>query len=251
MIAIVDIGNSAIKICAVRAGGVPAQITTLSHSAAQDVAMQQALEQAAQVIIACSGAEGTAVSVTEILATAGKEVLLLDKSGPVPFNSFYAPGQAGIDRLANVAAAINEIGFPVIIVDAGSAITLEVVSPDAVFLGGAILPGFGLQAAALHSGTAGLPEVTLEAATPTIGPDTTSAIRTGIMNGCLGAVDRLIRQTLDEPGMAGANLIFTGGDGELIYDSLGTAEAVWSPDLTLRGLYLLAVHQYHGRLAAR
>jgi type III pantothenate kinase len=171
MIAIVDIGNSAAKICEVQSGGVPGKVATIALSALDNPFEQQpVLAQATQVIIACSGDETLAARIKDGLTAAGKEALDLDRSGPVPFNSAYAPGQAGIDRLANVAAAINEIGFPAIVVDAGSAVTLEAVSADGVFLGGAILPGFGLQATALHSGTASLPEVTLSAATPTLAP---------------------------------------------------------------------------------
>lgn len=248
MIAILDIGNSSIKVCTVDSGGMPADVVTASVESSENLQDLPPLQGASHVIVACSGDQTLANELIARLNSAGVSTFEVDCEGPVPYASGYAAGQAGIDRLANVAAAISDVGFPAIIVDAGSAITLEVIGTEGTFLGGAIFPGLRLQAMALHKGTATLPDVTINAATPIIGPDTTAAIRSGILYGCLGAVDRLVRLTLDEPGMASAIVVFTGGDGQLISDSLNFPAAVTAPELTLRGLYLLARHQHPGQL---
>lgn len=248
MIAIIDIGNTAVKGCRINDDKMPGKVFTISVESLEVSPELDFLDNITAVCLACSGDEALAEKLTTHLDSNDVEVYRLDRNGALPFNSMYAPGQAGIDRLANVTAAIRDVGYPSIVVDAGSAITLEVINAEGIFAGGAILPGFGLQATALHKGTASLPEVTIEAATPTIGTDTTRAIRSGILNGCLGAVHRLVRLALDEPGMAAAAIIFTGGDGELISESLQLPNSLELPDLTLRGLFLLACYQHPNQL---
>ena len=88
-------------------------------------------------------------------------------------------------------------GRPAIIVDSGTATTVDAVDADGVFLGGAILPGFGLLARSLQRYTALLPLITLEelgtGPPPAVGRDTTAAIKSGLFFGQLGAVRELVR----------------------------------------------------------
>ena len=96
------------------------------------------------------------------------------------------PSRTGIDRLLNAVAA-NRLATdnrPLIIVDSGTATTVDAVDADGVFLGGAILPGFGLLARSLQRYTTLLPLVTLEelgtGPPPGVGGDTTAAIKRGL-----------------------------------------------------------------------
>lgn len=196
-----------------------------------------------QVIVACSGDSEWQTKIFALLATERRKILILNQKETLPFISEYAPDQAGIDRLANVAAGIEYAGGAAIVVDAGSAITLEVIGPDLSFLGGAILPGFGLQARALQLGTAALPEITVDVVN-SIGTDTENCIRLGIAQGCAGGVERLINLFRKISGMADAKIIFTGGDGELLARLLPPDTGLVIPGHTLRGIYLLARHQY-------
>lgn len=148
------------------------------------------------------------------------------------------PDRLGIDRLlAGWMATRIYPGQRVVVVDAGSAITVDSVGPASEFHGGVILPGLSLQFESLGRGTDALPlldprdaaEESIELAVPAI--DTVSAIRSGILCGTAGAVDRLIQMTLakgqekrDEP--AEGRVILTGGDGGRLSSLLQTPHTV-------------------------
>ena len=123
------------------------------------------------------------------------------------------PRRVGIDRLLN-AVAVNELRSadgPAVIVDSGTATTVDVVSADGTFEGGAILPGLALSAKALHEYTALLPLISvleLGQATPeSLGRNTRAAIRSGLFWGQLGAVKELIERQAG----AEAEVFVTGG----------------------------------------
>ena len=150
------------------------------------------------------------------------------------------PGQTGIDRLLN-ALAVNRLRSgdrPAIIIDSGTATTVDVVDAEGVFLGGAILPGFGLLARSLHRYTALLPLVTLEdlgtGPTEAVGEDTRAAIRSGLFFGQLGAVRELVGAMSDSLQGAAPELFLTGGGGPLLATALTEARLV--PHLGLCGL---------------
>jgi type III pantothenate kinase len=150
------------------------------------------------------------------------------------------PRRVGIDRLLNVVA-VNELrpaDCPAVIVDSGTATTVDAVSSDGAFEGGAILPGLALSAKALHEYTALLPLVSVpelgQAAPEPLGRNTRAAIRSGLFWGQLGAVKELIER------QAGSNaaLFVTGGGGALLAEHLSRSQ--FEPHLPLQGLVLLA-----------
>lgn len=149
------------------------------------------------------------------------------------------PRRVGIDRLLN-AVAVNELrqpGRPAVVVDSGTATTVDVVDADGAFAGGAILPGLALSAKALHEYTALLPLVSVselgEQMPEAVGRNTRSAIRSGLFWGQLGAVKELItRQTAE------ADVFVTGGGGALLATHLRNAR--FEPHLPLQGLVLVA-----------
>lgn len=125
------------------------------------------------------------------------------------------PERTGIDRLLAIWRACQI--YPaqqVVVVDAGSAITIDCASRSGEFLGGVILPGLMLQFDSLARGTDALPAIEPPdahelAALPVPATDTITAIRSGIMLGTAAAIDRLIARSLD--GSA-HQVVFTGGD---------------------------------------
>lgn len=169
------------------------------------------------------------------------------------------PDQTGPDRLLAAWAAAARLGTPVIVVDLGTATTVDAVDGDGFFVGGAILPGLGLAARALADGTARLPRVEIELPADAIGGDTVSALRSGIVIGHIGAVRELAMRMHAHLGGASRDaraattrVIVTGG-----YAAAAWAEAAWrrpagpglpaiadtiDPDLVLAGLGLLAEH---------
>ena len=150
------------------------------------------------------------------------------------------PRRVGIDRLLN-AVAVNELrnaNRPAVIVDSGTATTVDVISTDGAFEGGAILPGLALSAKALHEYTALLPLVSVpELGQTTPGPlgrNTRAAIRSGLFWGQLGAVKELIERQVG----ADAEIFVTGGGGALLASYLPNAR--FEPHLPLQGLILIA-----------
>jgi type III pantothenate kinase len=125
------------------------------------------------------------------------------------------PDQTGPDRLVAAWAAAVIHGVPVIVVDLGTATTVDAVDADGFVLGGAILPGLGLAADALADGTARLPRIELRLPADAIGRDTTTAIQSGVVLGHLGAVreltQRMQARMRTDPGAAPARVIVTGG----------------------------------------
>jgi type III pantothenate kinase len=154
------------------------------------------------------------------------------------------PGKVGIDRLLNAVAAnrVREPGQPVLIVDTGTATTVDVLNGDGEFLGGAILPGFELSARALHLYTALLPLIPLEelsSSTPAaIGPNTRAAMKSGLFWGQVGAVKELLSQTGRALDTRDPLVLITGGGGAMLAPEIpGTR---WMPHLSLQGLALVA-----------
>jgi type III pantothenate kinase len=151
------------------------------------------------------------------------------------------PDRVGTDRLA-AAVAVNEVRSPkraAIVVDAGTAVTVDVVTRDGVFRGGAILPGIETAAKALASATDALPLVEhsdLSAMPQPIGKSTEEAIRSGIVWGCVGAVRELITQISEQLEEA-PEVYCTGGDGLHLARLIGR-ELKFDPNLVLRGIAL-------------
>ncbi|MBN2220045.1 MAG: type III pantothenate kinase [Kosmotogaceae bacterium] len=145
------------------------------------------------------------------------------------------PGEIGADRLANVLGAKECYGNNAIVVDAGTAITIDIVK-DGDFVGGAILPGPGTSMSALFSQTAKLPEVELFFEDHYFGTNTEDNLRIGIVNGTYFAIQGIITNIIEKfekkPIIVG-----TGGNIDLFLIEGGLIE-VSDPDLTLKGLRL-------------
>jgi type III pantothenate kinase len=150
------------------------------------------------------------------------------------------PHKVGIDRLAAAAAArrVEPAGRPAVIVDCGTAVTVDMIAADGRFLGGAILPGPALMARALAEGTSKLPAVAalVGGELPAMpGRSTEAAIAAGIGHGVRGAVARLVAEARAASG-GDAATILTGGWADAVRDVL--PDAVVIPDLVLTGIAL-------------
>ncbi len=154
-------------------------------------------------------------------------------------NRYDDPGSVGADRIVNAVAAGRHYGFPAIIVDIGTATTVEAVDGDGCYLGGAILTGLYVSLDALVSRTAKLPSVDLEEGPPrVIATNTPDSIRSGFIYGYAGALDALIRRSREELGEEGIRVIATGGPAGVIVPHCREIEE-FDPDLTLKGLHIL------------
>ncbi|MCB9855528.1 MAG: type III pantothenate kinase [Phycisphaerales bacterium] len=151
------------------------------------------------------------------------------------------PDLVGLDRVCAAAAAYETLGHACVVASFGTAITIDCVNDEGAFMGGAIIPGLSLQAKSLGSGTAQLPEVTIEAPTSVFGTDTVSAIRNGIVFGAIGAIREIVERYADSLGRW-PNLVVTGGNADLIRSQCDFIDHV-VPDLCIRGIAL--AHKRH------
>lgn len=141
----------------------------------------------------------------------------------------------GVDRLLNAAAAWERLKTACVIVDAGTAVTVDFVDGVGTFQGGAIAPGAAMQLAALHERTAALPQVAFTAPDPeAFGKNTRQAMLQGVFHGIRGLVWRLTEQYAERYG-AFPPVIATGGDAETLFGHDELVNHV-VPDLTLFGI---------------
>jgi type III pantothenate kinase len=179
------------------------------------------------------------------LKTRGDHVLLIDDYQQLPLTILLdSPDRVGIDRLLNaVAAKVGALRFDaIIIIDAGSAVTVDLLDETGAFRGGAIFPGFRLMAQALHEHTALLPVVEVRESNPSLpGLYTESAIRAGVFWAVVGGVKALVRQMTARSKLhRQPELFITGGDAKLLLPVL-EAEFQHIPQLTLVGIRLTAL----------
>ena len=148
------------------------------------------------------------------------------------------PASIGIDRLLGAVAAncIRPLDRPSIVIDLGSAITVDVISAQGSFLGGAILPGIQMSGRALHAFTDRLPHISPTQGPPPspVGRSTEEAISSGIYWGTVGALRMLLNELRaemsDDP-----MIILTGGNASLVAQALGV-EVRCEPHLILAGI---------------
>lgn len=158
----------------------------------------------------------------------------LDAETPLPIKVEYGtPQTLGHDRIAGVVGAFYEKpGCNVLIIDAGTAITYDLLLQDS-FVGGNIAPGIKMRLKALNYFTGKLPLIEKIGDSPLIGTDTETAIRSGVIHGILFEIEGYIRELKTiYPDL----LIFlTGGDAFLLAEKLKTPIFV-DKNIVLKGL---------------
>lgn len=162
--------------------------------------------------------------------------LLVNATVPLPIAiGTDDPSELGGDLIANAVGGFARSRGACIVVDFGTALTFTTVDADACMRGAAIAPGLDTAVHGLVSRTSALPMVDLLAPERFIGTNTTSALRSGIMNGYAGLVDRMVDGIRAELG-GGAAVLMTGGQSGLIA-GLTETKIDLHPWLTLEGLY--------------
>lgn len=152
----------------------------------------------------------------ERLRDRGATRVVLLSAGDLPLRvELPRPDMVGIDRLLGVVAAnqLRTAGRPAVVVDLGSAITVDLVSADGAFWGGAILPGIGMSARAMHHFTDLLPLIDMQSLAeppPAVGMATVSAMTSGLYWGAVGGVKELIAQMARAAG-GEPEVFLTGG----------------------------------------
>jgi type III pantothenate kinase len=173
-----------------------------------------------------------------------QDAIRLLAAGDLPLRVGLArPDMVGIDRLLDGVAA-NQLRRPAhaaVVVDVGSAITVDFISEDGVFQGGSILPGIAMSAHALHAFTDLLPLIDMSellVPPPALGTSTTAAMRSGLFWGAVGAIRQLIVELAGEK-LDRTEVFLTGGAGPAVAELLDPS-ARHVPHLTLSGIAVAA-----------
>lgn len=154
------------------------------------------------------------------------------------------PSEVGADRIVNAAAAYQLYPGACIIIDMGTATTLDVVSANAELLGVIIAPGLELAANALTGRAAQLSRVALEKPPHVLGRNTVHAMQSGLIYGYASLIEGLVRRLCNELSLENVSIIATGGLINLITPHVDVIQYV-EPWLTLTGLQLIS-KRVHG-----
>jgi type III pantothenate kinase len=169
----------------------------------------------------------------------GHEPLVVDPAGNSGMPILYEnPAEVGADRIVNAIAAYEQYGrsaeLPLIVCDFGTATTLDAVSGNGEYLGGAICPGVTISADALFQRAARLPRIDVRKPASVIGRTTVEAMESGLFYGYVGMVEGLVRRMTAELG-GKALCVATGGLAAVIAPETDLIQHV-DVDLTLDGL---------------
>ncbi|NLW86204.1 MAG: type III pantothenate kinase [Planctomycetes bacterium] len=246
-----DVGNSAVHFAHVH-GDVVGEMQTIQIGRLGDLgsrlaALWDQIPAPRKVAAASVNAVGTKALEAAVLEHLQQDVLLVGRDLPLPMQvDVEAPDKVGADRVCAAVAAFDRLGVACVVADFGSAITVDCVNDEGVFLGGAIMPGLRMSIKALHEQTSMLPLV--EPVNPdwVYGKNTSQAIAGGVVFGARGALKELIESYATELGHW-PTVIATGGDATLVVGDVNESGLVQAivPDLVLRG----AAMAYYNTLA--
>ncbi len=160
------------------------------------------------------------------------------KSLQWPFNSQYTtPQTLGDDRIALVAAAVRlQTDKAVVVIDAGTCLTIDLLTADHTYIGGTISPGLAMRCKGLQHYTGSLPLVTVDTPVSNIGNNTSTALQAGVFWGMVHEIDGHIdRFKKDFPALT---VILTGGDAHRLSKSVKNSIFV-APNFLAEGLDFL------------
>jgi type III pantothenate kinase len=207
---VIDKGNSRTKV-AILSGK---QVLKLFHPEDLDIpTLETVLKQFPEVKNAIlSAVSDVAPEIKEFLVRRSGLFIEFTHVTPVPLlNGYLTPATLGLDRLAAAVGANTEFpGFDVLIIDAGTAITFDLVERSGTFVGGNISPGLRSRFRALHEFTSRLPLIAEAPEWPLIGKTTEDAIRSGVVSGMILEIDGTIE--LLKKNYPSLVTVLTGGD---------------------------------------
>jgi len=167
--------------------------------------------------------------------------IVLDHNTPLPVaNLYHTPESLGKDRLAGVVAAAKlHEGRDILVIDAGTAITYDLINKNKEYLGGSITPGLNIRFKGLNTFTGRLPLYTPAEFNDLTGRDTYTSIMSGVMAGTLFEMQGFISKY--EEFYPGLHVVITGGDAKYFDEKL-KCNIFASPNLVLIGLKLILQH---------
>ena len=241
MILAIDVGNTSIHAGLFKGRALKRQFSLPTRLARNAAVLRRRLRAGgAEHAIVCSVVPWATTAVASALRRMHIEVARVGQDVRVPLiNRYRYPKQVGQDRLVGAYAAWKMYKKDCVIVDIGTAITIDVVTKKGAYLGGVIAPGIGISLEALAARTALLPKVELREPPELLGRDTANSIRSGLLFGCAALCDGLVTQ-LKRRYAPKAVVVATGGGSALIAKHARTIDHL-KPHLVLEGLFRLSL----------
>ncbi len=206
---IVDVGNTLIKIAVFERNK---QVERRTYEQLDGVALDELLKawpEVERAIVGSTGGEATYYC--DLLRSRSIACMEFTATTPVPIkNTYRSPATLGVDRLAAAVGAVEVApGKNVMIVDCGTALTVDFVTADGTYRGGVISPGMQMRFRALHDFTARLPLCAATDVVEPYGDTTTSCIEQGVMNGMAYEIEGYMKRFEQENQKT--CIFFTGG----------------------------------------
>jgi type III pantothenate kinase len=255
MLLALDIGNTNITLGLFRAGAIlgtrrastnPQSTPDELELVLSDLLQLDGLALADIDAISLASVVPALTATVEAVAERRGQQLVVASAGTVPIAvRVERPDDVGADRLVNVLAAARLYGTPAVVMDFGTATTLDCVAADGAYVGGAIAPGLMLGLEALAARTARLPRIELRTPDRAIGRNTVQAMQSGAVFGyqalATGLLDRVRAELAEASGVAPSEVkaILTGGLSASPWARRLRGIDAIDPELTLKGLAIL------------
>lgn len=245
MLLVVDAGNTRTKWAQVLEDGRLGAMEVTANTSLRTSALKKAIENADKIIVANVAGDKVEQQLADMVPKDVALTFVIAQAEACNVVNHYEENEKlGIDRWAAVVAAWQMNKQPTIVINAGTAITIDALSRDkiskkGIYLGGSIMPGLQLMCQALGNNGANLPSDT--AGKYTLFPkNTQDAIATGCMNAVIGAVVLQLKQ-LEKHCAFLPKVVISGGDAVKIAEALNPQlkRVVVVDDLVLQGLALL------------
>ena len=225
MILVIDLGNTRWKMGLVDNGDI-IKVSSFEYPISKNII---------QKFIQNNYPDGTSLisvnpSMEEIIPLEGLPNLYILNKKNVLLNVDYK-GILGPDRITAALGGVKKFGFPLIIIDAGSAITVDLVDSKGVYRGGAIFPGINLQIDALNKFTGLIKDIKFSPYYNIPGNDTLTSVNGGVLFSVIGGVKEIVKKYREDE--LKVKLVITGGDGGIIQTYI--ADAFFEPNLTIIG----------------
>jgi type III pantothenate kinase len=166
-----------------------------------------------------------------------EKMRVIGKDVPLPMNLWVdEPEKVGTDRVVSAAAAYDVVGDAVVVADFGTAVTIDLVDQNGIFLGGVICPGFEICAKALRDYTAQLPNIKVTRPKGPYGKNTVDAINCGLYYSIIGTLQEVVRRYADDLGRWPQTII-TGSGAKTIYSDCDFVDD-YVPNLVVKGVFL-------------
>lgn len=254
----IDIGNTKIKVAFYlndeekliksvdgNAGDVESQLAEILVECWDQAPLVKSAKEPVKECLLVAGSvkpEWTGLVRDVVKEELGQKLQVIGQEVPLPMETAVDdPLKVGTDRLCAAAAAYAVVESAVVVADFGTAVTIDLVDEEGVFVGGTIAPGFDLSLSAMNTGTARLPKVDMQKPQQVYGANTEEAMRAGVYWSAVGLLETLCRKYAEQIG-SWPQVILTGGAAKVIKDDCEFVDS-WVSDLALRGI-IIAYKKY-------